>query len=53
LRPFAENLRTLDFGPMFPDQSPAKLVRRGTLACTSAGACTFTLILPENTHTLN
>jgi tetratricopeptide (TPR) repeat protein/transglutaminase-like putative cysteine protease len=53
LRPFAENLRALTFGPMFPDASPAKLVRRGTLSCTAAGVCTFALILPENVRTLN
>src|SRR5271156_4873300 len=54
LRPFTEKLRALDFGPMFPDASPAKLVRRGTLACNATtGACTFTLILPEDVRTLN
>jgi tetratricopeptide (TPR) repeat protein/transglutaminase-like putative cysteine protease len=53
LRPFAENLRTIDFGQVFPDPSPSKIVRRGTLTCTAAGACTFTLQIPENVRTLN
>ena len=54
LRPVAEKLRAIDFGPMFPDASPAKIVRRGTLACSAAtGSCTFTLILPEDVRTLN
>jgi tetratricopeptide (TPR) repeat protein/transglutaminase-like putative cysteine protease len=53
LRPFAERLRTIDFGQMFPDSSASQLVRRGTLACTAAGTCTFTLILPENVRALN
>jgi Flp pilus assembly protein TadD len=54
LRPFAENLRRLDYGTMFPDASPVKLVRRGTLSCSSgAGDCVFTLIIPENVRTLN
>ncbi len=54
LRPFTEKLRSLDFGPMFPDASPAKIVRRGTLACNAAtGTCTFTLTLPEDVRTLN
>jgi len=54
LRPFTEKLRALDFGPMFPDASPAKLVRRGTLTCSATtGSCTFTLILPEDVRTLN
>jgi tetratricopeptide (TPR) repeat protein/transglutaminase-like putative cysteine protease len=53
LRSFAENLRTLDFGPVFPDATASKIVRRGTLACTTAGACTFTLAPPETVRTLN
>jgi Flp pilus assembly protein TadD len=54
LRPFTEKLRTLDFGPMFPDASPAKLVRRGALACNATtGTCAFTLTLPEDVRTLN
>ncbi len=47
LRPLAHRLRTLDYGRVFPDPSPAKLIRRGTLACSPTGACTFTLIPPE------
>jgi Flp pilus assembly protein TadD len=54
LRPFTEKLRALDFGPMFPDAAPAKIIRRGTLACNAAtGTCTFTLTLPEDVRTLN
>ena len=54
LRPFAERLRAVDFGPMFPDTTPARIVRRGTLACSATtGNCTFTLILPENLRTVN
>jgi tetratricopeptide (TPR) repeat protein len=54
LRPFANNLSSLDYGAVFPDASPIKLVRRGTLSCTAkTGDCTFTLILPEDVHTIN
>jgi Flp pilus assembly protein TadD/transglutaminase-like putative cysteine protease len=53
LRPFADNLRIVNFGPMFPDASPAKLVRRATLSCTAGTACILTLILPENVRTIN
>jgi tetratricopeptide (TPR) repeat protein/transglutaminase-like putative cysteine protease len=53
LRPFAENLRNIDFGAVFPDAAPSKIVRRGTLACTAAGTCTFTLALPETVRSLN
>jgi Flp pilus assembly protein TadD len=54
LRPFAAQIHAIEFGAMFPDASPAKLVRRGTLACSAAtGNCTFMLILPEDVRTLN
>jgi len=54
LRPLAERLRAVDFGPMFPNAAPTKIVRRGTLACSAyTSNCTFTLILPENLHTVN
>ena len=54
LRPFAAQIHAIEFGAMFPDASPAKLVRRGTLACSATtGNCTFTLILPEDVRTLN
>ena len=55
LRPFVEQLRAIDFGPIFPDSSPATLVRRGTLSCsaTIGQSCTFTLILHEDVRTVN
>jgi Flp pilus assembly protein TadD/transglutaminase-like putative cysteine protease len=54
LRPFAANLRSLHFVGVFPDASPTKLVRRGTLSCSPAtGECTFVLALPEDVRTVN
>ncbi len=54
LRPFVAKLHDLDYGPMFPDAAPVKLVRRGTLACSaSTGNCTFTLIRPEDVRSAN
>jgi hypothetical protein len=39
---------------MFPDPSPIRLIRRGTLACSaSTGDCTFTLIRPEDVRSVN
>jgi tetratricopeptide (TPR) repeat protein len=52
LRPFADQLHATDFGAMFPDASPIRLVRRGTLACSASGDCSLTLIAPEDIHTL-
>jgi len=54
LRPFADRLRTLDYGPVFPDASPTKLVRRGTLSCSASnGSCVLTLTSPEDVHAIN
>jgi hypothetical protein len=54
LRPFVDRLRGLDYGPVFPDTSPAELVRRGTLSCsTSSGSCTLRLTPPEDVHAVN
>ncbi len=48
LKPYADELRTLDFGAMFPNTSPAKLVRKGKLACTTKAAdCALILNRPE------
>jgi hypothetical protein len=50
----ATKLRSLDYGQEFPDASPVKIVRRGTLACSAAsGDCTFTLIRPEDVRSMN
>lgn len=53
LRLLADRLRSLDYGVMFPGDSPVKLVRRGTLSCDASRDCTLTLVLPEDVHTLN
>jgi tetratricopeptide (TPR) repeat protein/transglutaminase-like putative cysteine protease len=54
LRPLASALRSLHFAGMFPDASPAKLIRRGTLLCSATtGDCTFVLLLPEDVRTVN
>ncbi len=49
LKPFSDRLRSLDYGVVFPNSTPVRLVRRGTLACTvETGDCTLTLIRPED-----
>lgn len=51
LRPFASAIQKASYGRMFPDGSPAKLLRRGILACSEPGAaCTLTLLLPQDTE---
>jgi tetratricopeptide (TPR) repeat protein len=54
LRPFADKLMSLDYRSAFPDASPAKLVRRGTITCTAkSGDCVFQLVRPEDVHAVN
>lgn len=54
LRALAERLRAIDYGTMFPDKTPIKLVRRGTLSCSAkSGDCVFLLALPEDVRSLN
>ena len=49
LMPFSERLRSLDYGAVFPNRTPVKLVRRAILACAAkTGDCTLTLIRPED-----
>ena len=49
LRPFLDRLRSLDYGVVFPNRTPVKLVRRGALACEAkTGDCTLTLVRPED-----
>jgi len=48
LRAAADRLRAVDFGGMFPNEKPVKLVRRGKLACTAKTTnCTLILSRPE------
>ncbi|HEV8384746.1 MAG TPA: DUF3857 domain-containing protein [Candidatus Acidoferrales bacterium] len=48
LRPLAESLRNTKFSALFPDDTPTRIVRRGTLTCIPEGSCIFVLLLPEN-----
>ncbi|HET8783404.1 MAG TPA: DUF3857 domain-containing protein [Pyrinomonadaceae bacterium] len=44
----APQLKSIKYPLVFPDASPTKLVRRGTLRCEAKpGACTFTMVSPE------
>jgi tetratricopeptide (TPR) repeat protein len=52
LRPFSDKLRLVNFGAIFPDASPVKLVQVGRLSCADSGDCSFVLSLPEDVHSL-
>ncbi|HXX71692.1 MAG TPA: tetratricopeptide repeat protein, partial [Candidatus Acidoferrum sp.] len=54
LRPLSDRLRSLDYGPVFPDSSPSKLIRRGTLSChAKVGDCELILLPPEEVRLAN
>jgi len=52
LRSATESIRALNFGAMLPEESPAKLVRRGRLGCgATRPICTFTLFPASEVRT--
>lgn len=49
LRPLADKLRSLNYGEMFPNATPMKIIRRGTLSCSAkSGGCAVTLVSAED-----
>ena len=54
LKSFADALRTADYHLTFPDDTPVKVFRRGTLSCAIAtGKCQFVLVLPDDVRTVD
>src|ERR1700728_1363996 len=54
LKSFSEALRTADYHITFPDDTPVKVFRRGTLSCsTTTRTCTFVLMLPDDVRTVD
>jgi tetratricopeptide (TPR) repeat protein len=54
LKSFTEALRTADYHLTFPDDTPVKVFRRGTLSCSmSTRSCTFVLMLPDDVRTVD
>jgi tetratricopeptide (TPR) repeat protein len=54
LKPYSEALRTADYHLTFPDNTPLKILRRGTLSCSvTTGKCEFALILPDDVRTVD
>jgi tetratricopeptide (TPR) repeat protein/transglutaminase-like putative cysteine protease len=49
LKSYAAALKTADYHLTFPDETPVKVFRRGTLSCSVAtGKCQFALTLPDD-----
>jgi Flp pilus assembly protein TadD len=54
LKSYADALRTADYNLTFPDDTPVKILRRGTLSCSVAtGSCKFVMTLPEDVRTVD
>jgi len=54
LKSFTEALRTADYHLTFPDDTPVKVFRRGTLSCSqTTGKCEFVLTLPDDVRTVD
>ena len=54
LKSYTEALRTADYHLTFPDDTPVKILRRGTLSCSVAsGSCKFVLTLPDDVRTVD
>jgi len=54
LKSFSDALRTADYHLTFPDNTPVKVLRRGTLSCSvTTGKCEFSLMLPDDVRTVD
>jgi tetratricopeptide (TPR) repeat protein len=53
LKNATQKIQALEYGALFPDNTPTKLVRRGTLSCEASGECSFQLIEPEEVTSVN
>src|SRR5262249_44581109 len=54
LKSFTDALRTADYHLTFPDDTPVKILRRGTVSCSMAtGSCRFILTLPDDVRSVD
>jgi tetratricopeptide (TPR) repeat protein len=54
LKSYSEALKTADYHLTFPDDTPVKVFRRGTLSCAIAtGKCEFVLTLPDDVRSVD
>jgi tetratricopeptide (TPR) repeat protein/transglutaminase-like putative cysteine protease len=53
LKSFTEALRTADYHLTFPDDTPVKVFRRGTISCSVGGKCEFVMTLPDDVRTVD
>jgi len=54
LKSYTDALRTANFHLTFPDDTPVKILRRGTLSCSQAtDNCRFMMTLPDDVRTVD
>jgi len=54
LKSYIPALQTADYHLTFPDETPVKVLRRGTLTCSvTTGNCNFVLTLPDDVRTVD
>jgi len=54
LKSYTDALRKADYHLTFPDDTPVKILRRGTLSCSIAtGNCKFIMTLPDDVRTVD
>jgi len=54
LKSYIPALQTADYHLVFPDGTPVKVLRRGTLSCSvTTGGCKFVLTLPDDVRTVD
>jgi len=54
LKSYIGALQTADYHLTFPDNTPLKVLRRGTLTCSvTTGSCKFLLTLPDDVRTVD
>lgn len=54
LKSYTDALRTADYHLTFPDGTPVKILRRGTVSCSMAtGSCKFMLTLPDDVRSVD
>jgi tetratricopeptide (TPR) repeat protein len=54
LKSYADALKTADYHLIFPDDTPVKVFRRGTLSCSlTTSKCEFVLTLPDDVRSVD
>ena len=53
LKALSDELRDARYSQKFPDETPVKIVRRGTLSCKADSDCSFELISPDEVKSVD